>query len=85
MAKRELSAGQRKIVDRYYEHLDAITIHKLQELISDLALADGAAADRLWKRVEKHLTRAASGDPRVQAILDARDVGALAKLVAELV
>jgi len=85
MAKREFTAGQKKIVDRYYEHLDAITIHKLQELISDLALAEGKGADRLWVRVEKHLARAAAGDPRVRTILESKDVRALATLVAELV
>lgn len=85
MAKRpDLSHTQRKIVNRYYEHLDTITVQKLAEAVSELYLADGKAADRLWKRVETALAKTGASDARVRQILASRDVSALATLVADL-
>lgn len=85
MAKRpDLTSTQRKIVSRYYEHLDTITVQKLAESVSELYLAEGKAADKLWKRVETALAKTSAGDARVRQILTSRDVAALAKLVADL-
>lgn len=85
MAKRpDLTNTQRKIVSRYYEHLDTITVQKLAESVSELYLAEGKAADRLWKRVETALAKTKASDARVRGILESRDVAALAGLVAEL-
>ena len=48
MAKHQnLSAYQQKIVKRYYEHADSITIQKLQELVSELYLAEGKSAKEI--------------------------------------
>ena len=85
MAKRpDLSRTQRKIVSRYYEHLDTITVQKLAEAVSELYLAEGKAADRLWKRVETALAKTGASDTRVRQILTRRDVAGLAGLVSEL-
>mgnify|MGYP006921623410 CR=1 FL=1 len=85
MAKRpDLTSHQRKIVNRYYEHLDTITVQKLAEAVSELYLAEGKAADRLWKRVETALAKTGTSDARVRQILAARDVAGLAKLVGDL-
>ena len=85
MAKRpDLTHTQRKIVNRYYEHLDTISVQKLAEAVSELYLADGKSAERLWKRVETALAKTGAGDARVRQILATRDVSALAKLVADL-
>lgn len=85
MAKRpDLSSHQRKIVNRYYEHLDTISVQKLQEAVSDLYLAEGKAAERLWKRVETALAKTTANDASVRAILEKRDVTALAELLARI-
>lgn len=85
MAKRpDLTRHQKGIVNRYYEHLDTITITKLQEAVSELYLAEGKAADRIWKRVETALARTGAADAAVRAVLEKRDVKALAELVARL-
>jgi len=45
---------QKKIIDRYYHHQDEIMLAKLQEIVTELYLADSARTqDRLWKRTEK--------------------------------
>lgn len=84
MARREFTSGQKRIVDRYYQHLDSITLAKLGEIVSELALADGKAADRLWKRAETHLAKTGANDVRIRTILETRSVEALARLLTGL-
>lgn len=79
MAQREYTDYQKKIIDRYYQHLDAISLAKLQELASDLYLAQTQAEKkRLWQRVKKAMDKLkipaaiadhiiASQDPQVLA------------------
>ena len=85
MAKRpDLSGSQRKIVSRYYDNLDTIMVQKLAEAVTELYLAEGKSADRLWKRVEIALAKTGAGDATVRNILETRDISALAQLVSRL-
>lgn len=85
MAKHQnLSAYQQKIVKRYYEHADSITIQKLQELVSELYLAEGKAADKLWKRAEELLAKAQAEPAKVQKLVTSRDLKGFAEIVAKL-
>lgn len=86
MAKRDLTSGQRKIVNRYYEHLDTIVATRLQELVTDLYLAETDAKQaRLWTRVKQQLAKTPADPDRCAAIIEARDTEALATLVGKLV
>ena len=85
MAKQDLTKHQQGIVRRYYEHHDTIHIGKLQELISELYLASpGKTADKLWKRAEQALAQTGANPAKAAAILQARNVQALAALVESL-
>ena len=86
MAKgQHLSSYQKKIVNRYYEHLDTIAITKIAEATSELYLCeDPKKAERLWKSVENALEKTAAGDKEVRAVLTRRDIAGLAKLVNKL-
>lgn len=79
-----LTPYQRGIVKRYYERLDSIVLARLQELTSELAVADEKSRDRLWKRVEQALGKAGVEPSRTARLLASRDVAALARLVGEL-
>ncbi len=49
----DFTPHQRKIIDRYYDHRDAIMLEKLSELVTELYLAEtDKKRDQLWKRVE---------------------------------
>lgn len=75
---------QKSIVNRYYQHLDTMTLQKLSEAVSDLYLAESPAkTQRLWETVRRLLARA-TDDPRVANILGKRDVGQLAQLVNDI-
>ncbi len=89
MAKGQpLSNYQRKIVSRYYEHLDTITLGKLAEILPELFLAsasgDARAADKLWARAAAALARTSAKDSAVARILETRDIKALGALVNDL-
>lgn len=81
----DLSRHQQKIVQRYYDNIDTISLTKLSELVTELYLAsDDKARGRLWARVEKALAKVAGQDPRARAVLEGRDIEKLAALVNEL-
>ncbi len=86
MAKgQHLSQHQKKIVNRYYEHLDTISLHKLAESVSELYLcADEKKAAKLWTTVETALKKTGAEPKKVAEILAKRDIKALATLVNTL-
>ncbi len=50
----ELTNYQKKIVERYYDRKDEIMLTRLQELVTDLYLAEtDKKRESLWKRVEQ--------------------------------
>ena len=85
---REYSNYQRKLINRYYNHKDSILVTRLQELASELYLAEGKEADRLWTRVEKALAGLDTDPPlpeaQVRTILETRDPAKLAELMNTL-
>lgn len=76
---------QKGIINRYYEHFDTIALQKLSEIVSDLYLAQGGQATKLWNSARQALAKLApEDDPHVQKVLSVRSVAGLAKLVTEL-
>lgn len=86
MAKgQHLSQHQKKIVNRYYEHLDTIAITKVAEATTELYLCtDPKKAEKLWKSVETALAKTAAGNKQVQAVLATRNIAGLAQIVNSL-
>ena len=80
-----LSQHQKKIVNRYYQHLDTITLDKLAQATSELYLStDPRKAAKLWKTVATALEKTAASDAQVKKILDTQDLKALAELIGKL-
>ena len=75
---------QRKIIERYYKNLDAITFQRLSELATDLYLAEGKKKDRLWIRVEESLRKLEVPDARIAVLLEKRDPALLVGILKEL-
>lgn len=86
MAKGQFLTGYQKgIVNRYYEHLDTITVTKLAEAVSELYLStDQKKTDKLWTTVERALDKTAASDKSILAIVVKRDIKGLAELVGKL-
>lgn len=50
----DFSPNQKRIIERYYDNRDDIMLTRLEEVVTELYLAETEAKiDRLWKRVEK--------------------------------
>jgi hypothetical protein len=83
MAK-EYSAHQQKIIRNYYENMDTIQLTKLQEIVTDLYLAESdKKRKQLWTRVEQALTRLKIPPEIKSRILETQDVQILAKNLEE--
>ena len=80
VAKKEYSNYQQKVIKNYYENLDTIVLTRLQELVTDLYLAETPAKKKkLWQQVEKALDKLKI-KPAVKArILETQDVKILAQ------
>ncbi len=84
MAKQEYTAYQQGIISNYYNQLDTIMLTKLQELVSELYMADTEAKKkRLWDRVQKAMVKLKIPPTIVEHIMTKRDVQILAKNVQE--
>lgn len=80
MAQKDRSNYQKKVISNYYNNLDSIMLGKLQELVTELYLADSKAkADRLWDRVEKAMLKLKIKPNLIQHIMSKRSVTILAK------
>jgi hypothetical protein len=71
-------------INRFYEHADTRNLTQVQELVTELFLAQGAAADKLWKKAGEVLTRLGVPADRSSSLVAARDVKGLAQIVADL-
>ena len=80
MAKQEYSSYQKKVIQNYYQHKDTIVLTRLQELVTDLYLAENPAkTKRLWQQVEKALDKMKLKPAAKVHILEKQDVQILAK------
>lgn len=75
---------QQKIIQRYYDNLDSISLQKLSELVADLYLSEGKKRQKLWDRAKLAMEKAKIPPSRIDAILQSDSPEQLAKLVAEL-
>ena len=80
MSAHERTDYQNKIISRYYENLDTITLTKLQESVTELYLAETEAQkNRLWQRVEKAMTKINVSPAVARHIVQKKDVRLLAE------
>ena len=79
---REYSKHQQSLIRNFYRNRDAIDAQRLQEIVTDIYLADsGKKADSLWKRAVKILERAPNAKPdEIARLVEARDVETLAAI-----
>ena len=75
---------QKKIIERYYDRRDEIMLGKLQEIVTELYLAEtDAKRDQLWKRAEKAMKDLKVSDGITQHILTQGQPEILAKNVRQ--
>ncbi len=73
---------QKNVISNYYENLDTIMLTKLQELVTELYLADSEAkANRLWERAQKAMEKLNIKPAIIAHIMSTRSPEVLAKNV----
>jgi hypothetical protein len=84
MGMEDYTKHQQKIIKRYYENLDQISLQRLSELVADLYLAEGKKRDKLWQSAAGFMQKLGVPQPRIDHILAQKKPELLANLVKEL-
>jgi hypothetical protein len=80
MSKQEYSKHQQNVIRRYYENLDTIKLNQLQELVTELYLAQNSKReDKLWERAEKAMQQLKIKPSIIEHIMQKRRVEILAQ------
>jgi hypothetical protein len=80
----DYSKYQQKVIKRYYENLDAITLQKLGEMVTELYLAEGKKRQQVWKRIVAALEKLKVPQTRIDHLVKQNDPAQVAKLLEEL-
>ena len=84
MTQKDYSNYQQDVISGYYDNLDMIMLTKLQELVTELYLADSSAKqNRLWDRAHKAMIKLKVKPAIVEHIMKTRSTTILAKNVAD--
>ncbi len=78
------TAHQQKIIKRYYQNIDQITLQKLSELVGELYLSEGKKLAKTWASVAAAMTKLDVPQTRIDHILARKSPEMVARLVQEL-
>ena len=53
----ERSKHQQKIIQRYYDNRETLSLQRVQELVTDIYLSEGKKREQHWKRLVGHLEK----------------------------
>jgi hypothetical protein len=84
MAQQDYSPHQQKIIKRYYENIDQISLQRLAELVADLYLASGKKKDKLWESAVACMQKLGVAQSRIDHLLAQKKPELVANLVKEL-
>ncbi len=78
------SRHQQRIIKRYYDNREAISLQRLGELVTELFLAEGKQRAQQWKYIVAALEKLEVPPSRITHLREKDDPLLLAKLVEEL-
>ena len=84
MGMENYTKHQQKIIKRYYENIDQISLQRLSELVADLYLSTGKKRDKLWESAAAAMEKLKLPADRIANVLAKKDPEMLARLVKEL-
>ena len=75
---------QKELISRYYDHRDTILLTRLQEIVTELALAESEAkTKRLWSRADNTMKTLKIPQPLRDHIVSQADPEVLARNVRD--
>ena len=75
---------QQKMIKNFYNNREAISLQRLQELVTELFLADGKKRTKQWERIEGHLDKLGVKPERIEYLRSKDDPALIAKVVEGL-
>ncbi len=80
----ERSKHQSKIIKNYYQNRDAISLQRVQELVTELYLSEGKSRQQHWKRLVGHLEKLGIKQKQIDHLLAEDNPELVANLVQSL-
>lgn len=81
----ERSKHQSKIIKNYYQNRDAISLQRVQELVTELYLSEGKGRQQHWKRLVGHLEKLGIKQKQIDHLLAEDNPELVANLVQSLI
>lgn len=75
---------QEKIIKRYYENRESISLQRLSELVTELYLTEGKKRQQHWKNIIGHLEKLDIKQDRIDKLVKADKPEQVAALIQEL-
>jgi hypothetical protein len=82
--KQNYSAGQQKIIKRYYDNIDTIALQRLSDLVGELYLTEGKKKEKAWQSVLGAMEKLEVPKSRIEHLMKQRNALLVADLVKEL-
>jgi hypothetical protein len=82
--KQNYTAGQQKIIKRYYDNIDTIALQRLSDLVGELYLSEGKKKEKAWQNVLKAMENLKVPQSRITHLMTQKNPVLLAELVKEL-
>ena len=75
---------QQKIIKRYYDNLDTLSLQRLAEVVGELYLSTGKKLERNWQAAAAAMEKLGVPKSRIDQLLKERKPALVADLVKEL-
>lgn len=80
----ERSKHQQKIIKNYYENREAIALQRVQELVTELYLAEGKKREKHWDSLASHLEKLGVAESQIEHLRKQDNPELVANLVQKL-
>lgn len=78
------SPYQEKIIKRYYENREAISLQRLSELVTELYLTEGKKRQQHWKNIVGHLEKLGIKQDQIDKLVKADKPEQIAALIQDM-
>ncbi len=78
------SKHQQKVINNYYQNREGIALQRVQELVTELYLAEGKKRDRHWAHLAGHLEKLGVPKSQIDHLVAQDNPELVAKLVQKL-
>ena len=83
MARQDYTPHQQKIIKRYYDNLDTLSLQRLAELVGELYLSEGKKRQRVWANVVTAMQKLGVPQARIDHLRSQDNPALVAQVVKE--